>query len=116
MNPLFEKFFSVGNIKVGPTIISPFNVDGDILGSIQIYSTNKDFFLEKKVTGVVIRELNNIITEELYSALKYLSIDKSQFDYFINQLYIFEWESAPNPKPNLDRLKNRAYIYEKFGF
>ena len=87
MNPLFEKFFSVGDIKIGPTIISPYNVDGNILGYIQIYSTKKDIFLEKKVTGVVIRELNNTITEELYSALQYLSIDKVKFDYFVNQLY-----------------------------
>lgn len=111
MNPLFEKFFSVGDIKIGPTIISPFNVDGNILGTIQIYSTKKDIFLEKKVTGVVIRELNNTITEELYSALQYLSIDKVKFDYFMNQLYIIEWESAPSPKPDVDVLKKRAYIF-----
>jgi len=29
----------------------------------------------------------------------------------MNQLFIVEWESAPNPKPDVDVLKKRAYIF-----
>lgn len=106
----FDKFFSLGHISVGPTIFSPSH-DGNWLGSVQIISTNKNIFLERKITVVGIRDYNNSITEELYSALTYLAVDKVKFDYFINNLFIMEWESAPNPKPNVDVLKKRAYIF-----
>ncbi len=65
MNPLFEKFFSVGYVKVGPTIVTT-GVDGNWLGSVQIYSTQKDIFLKDKFTCVGIRDFNNSITEELW--------------------------------------------------
>ncbi len=111
MNPLFEKFFSVGHVKVGPTICS-IGVDGNWLGSVQIYSTQKDIFLKNKFTCVGIRDFNNSITEELYSALQYLSIDKVKFDQFINSLFIVEWESIDEPnKPDISTLKKRAYIF-----
>ncbi len=111
MTPLFEKFFSVGYVKVGPTIVTT-GVDGNWLGSVQIYSTQKDIFLKDKFTCVGIRDFNNSITEELYSALQYLSIDKVRFDYFINGLFILEWESIEDTKkPDISTLKKRAYIF-----
>jgi len=109
----FEKFFSIGHVKVGPTICS-LGVDGNWLGSVQIYSTNKDIFLEKKFTTVGIRDFNNSITEDLYNALQYLSIDKVKFDFFINGLFILEWESiTEEKKPDISILKKRAYIFSK---
>ncbi len=111
MNPSFEKFFSVGHVKVGPTICS-IGVDGNWLGSVQIYSTQKDIFLKNKFTCVGIRDFNNTISEELFNALQYLSIDKVRFDYFINSLFIVEWESIDEPnKPDISTLKKRAYIF-----
>ncbi len=111
MNPSFEKFFSVGHVKVGPTICS-IGVDGNWLGSVQIYSTQKDIFLKQKFTCVGIRDFNNTISEELFNALQYLSIDKVRFDYFINSLFIVEWESIDEPnKPDISTLKKRAYIF-----
>lgn len=107
---IFEKFFSIGHITVGPTIISPIS-EGNWLGSVQIYSTNEDFFLEKKLTAVGVREFNNVITHELFNALNYLSINKTEFDRFINSLYLLEWESIENKhKPDISNLKRRAYI------
>jgi hypothetical protein len=111
MNPSFEKFFSVGHVKVGPTICS-IGVDGNWLGSVQIYSTQKDIFLKNKLTCVGIRDFNNTISEELFNALQYLSIDKVKFDYFINSLFIVEWDSIDEPnKPDISTLKKRAYIF-----
>jgi len=111
MNPSFEKFFSVGHVKVGPTICS-IGVDGNWLGTVQIYSTQKDIFLKQKLTCVGVRDFNNTITEELYNALLYLSIDKVKFDQFINSLFIVEWESIDEPnKPDISTLKKRAYIF-----
>ncbi len=111
MNPSFEKFFSVGHVKVGPTICS-IGVDGNWLGSVQIYSTQKDIFLKNKFTCVGIRDFNNTISEELFNALQYLSIDKVKFDYFINSLFIVEWDSIDEPnKPDISTLKKRAYIF-----
>jgi hypothetical protein len=111
MNPLFEKFFSVGHVKVGPTICS-IGVDGNWLGSVQIYSTQRDIFLKNKFTCVGIRDFNNTISEELFNALQYLSIDKVKFDYFINSLFIVEWDSIDEPnKPDISTLKKRAYIF-----
>ncbi len=111
MNPSFEKFFSVGHVKVGPTICS-IGVDGNWLGSVQIYSTQKDIFLKHKFTCVGIRDFNNTISEELFNALQYLSIDKVKFDYFINSLFIVEWDSIDEPnKPDISTLKKRAYIF-----
>ena len=111
MNPSFEKFFSVGHVKVGPTICS-IGVDGNWLGSVQIYSTQRDIFLKNKFTCVGIRDFNNTISEELFNALQYLSIDKVKFDYFINSLFIVEWDSIDEPnKPDISTLKKRAYIF-----
>lgn len=112
MNPSFEKFFSIGNISVGPTIHSC-GSDGAWLGSIQIFSTTNDIFLERKYTVVGIREFNNAVTEEFFNALKYLSIDKVRFDYFINSLFIFEWENSQiDKKPDISNLIKRAYIHQ----
>ena len=112
MNPLFEKFFSIGDIKVGPTIIST-ATDGNWLGTAHIFSTNKDIFLTNKSCIVGIRDYNNTITQELYNALNYLSIDKTEFDYFMNGLFIREWLGVDYPKPDISILRNRAYIYRK---
>ena len=113
VNQIFQKFFSIGYISVGPTICS-LSSDGNWLGTAHIFSTNKDIFLEKKFSVVGIREYNNTITEELYNALLFLSIDKSDFDLFINELFILEWESTnTEKKPDIDRLKRRAYIKPK---
>lgn len=112
---IFQKFFSVGHVSIGPTIVSP-HLDGSWLGSVQIYSTTKDIFLEKKYTCVGIREFNNSITEEFYNALNYLSIDKVRFDYFINNVYLMEWENCEGKiKPDISVFKKRAYIFsDKF--
>jgi hypothetical protein len=108
----FEKFFSIGSIKVGPTIISPFSPDGNMLGSIELLSTEKDIFLPNKKSGIIIREFNNSISEDLYNALQYLSIDKVKFDYYMNELFIMEWESYEEKnKPDISVLKKRAYIF-----
>lgn len=108
---IFQKFFSVGHISVGPTICS-LSHDGNWLGSVQIISTNKDIFLERKFTVVGIRDYNNSITEELYNALTYLAIDKVKFDYFINNLFIIECESSSEEKkPDISILKKRGYIF-----
>ena len=110
MNLVFENFFSVGHISVGPTIISQ-SVLGNYLGAVQIYSTKKDIFLKNKLTSVGIRDYDNMISEDLSNAFKYLSIDKNEFDYFINNLFILEWESISNKiKPDISNLKKRHYI------
>ena len=113
INPIFNNFFSLGEVKVGPTICSE-GQDGNWLGFVNVYSTKKDLFLKEKKCSVAIREFNNIITEELYDALTYLSIDKTEFDFFINNYYLFEWENCSDPKkPDVSLLKRRAYIYSK---
>ena len=110
VNQIFQKFFSIAHISVGPTICS-LSSDGDWLGTVHILSTNKDIFLEKKFSVVGIREFNNSVTEELYNAFLFLSIDKKDFDFFINELFILEWESITNEKkPNIDRLRKRIYL------
>lgn len=114
IDPILQKFFSLGQIKVGPTIISPLASEGNFLGSIQILSTKKDFFLEKKETVVLIRDYNNTITEELFTALQYLSIDKVLFDYYMNSIYLMEWETCEmENKPDISSLRRRAYIVQK---
>lgn len=107
---IFEKFFSIGHISVGPKIISH-TTDGDWLGTVQIYPTTEDIFLNKKFTVVGVREFNNSITEDLYSALSYLSVNKVEFDRFINSIYVVEWESVSGQlKPDITNLLRRAYI------
>lgn len=107
----FEKFFSIGSVKIGPTIIS-LSTEGNILGNIQLVSTQKDIFLPNKITGVIIREFNNTISQDLYNALQYLSIDKVKFDLYMNELFILEWESSNEiKKPDISNLRRRAYIF-----
>jgi hypothetical protein len=107
---IFERFFSIGHVSIGPTIISPIH-DGNWLGSVQVHSNTEDIFLERKFTVVGVREFNNTITIDLFNALNYLSIDKTEFDRFINQIYLYEWESTTiSPKPDVSNLKIRAYI------
>lgn len=109
----FEKFFSIGPITIGPTIIS-LSTDGNVLGKIQLLSTRKDIFLSNKMSTVLIREFNNCVSEDLFNALQYLSIDKVKFDFFMNQLFILEWESNNEfNKPDISILKKRAYIFSK---
>lgn len=110
----FEKFFSIGHIKIGPTIISPLASEGNMLGQIQLISTLKDIFLPNKNTTVIIRDFNNTISQDLYTALQYLSIDKVKFDYYMNELFIMEWESSHEKnKPDISVLRKRAYIFSK---
>jgi hypothetical protein len=107
----FEKFFSIGSINIGPTIVS-ISQDGNILGSIQLISTEKDIFLPNKSSGIIIREFNNTISQDLFNALQYLCIDKVKFDYYMNELFILEWESSDEiKKPDISNLKRRAYIF-----
>lgn len=107
---IFERFFSIGDVSVGPTICS-LHTDGDWLGTVKVYANKPEFFLQDKFTVVGVREFNNTITVDLYNALKYLSIDKTEFDRFINQIYLFEWEmTSEQPKPDVSNLKRRAYI------
>ena len=114
IDPIFQKFFALGHIKVGPTIISPLAVEGNFLGSIQIFPTKKNIFLENNQTVVLIRDFNNTISTDLSTALQYLSIDKTDFDFFMNELFIFEWESIDNQiKPDISILRKRAYISSK---
>ena len=107
---IFDKFFSLGEIKVGPTICS-LGTDGDWLGTVNIYTTRKNVLLDKPNYIIGVREFNNVMTEDLYDALKYLSIKKDEFDKFINEYYLFEWENTKQEiKPDVSRLRKRAYF------
>lgn len=107
---IFDRFFSLGEVKVGPTICS-LGTDGDWLGTVNIYTTKKNILLEEPRYIIGIREFNNILTQDLYNALKYLSIKKVEFDKLINQYYLFEWENIKEEKkPDVSRLQRRAYI------
>lgn len=107
---IFDRFFSLGEIKIGPTICS-LHTDGDWLGTVNIYTTKKNVLLQGPLYVIGVREFNNAITEDLYNALKYLSIKKAEFDKFINEYYLFEWEnSEEEKKPDVFRLQRRAYL------
>ncbi len=110
MNEVFSKFFSIGHVKLGPQITSV-NCDGDWLGSVFIFSTKKDIFLKNGQTIVGIREYNNSVTEEFYTALTFLSMSKEEFDYLINKYFLQEWDCSDElKKPDVSNLKKRAYI------
>lgn len=106
---IFHKFFYLGEIKVGPTILS-IHSDGDWLGTCYIHPTKKNILVNEDQFVIGIREFNNTITEDLYNSLKYISIKKSEFDKFINEKFLIEWEQLEDPtKPDVYRLKNRWY-------
>lgn len=105
---LFDKFFSLGHISVGPTVITP---DGNWVGKVQIFSTKNDFFLNNKVTLIGVKEFENVVSEDMCNALKYLCIEKNDFDRFITKCYIIEWESMEsNSKPDISLLRKNVYL------
>lgn len=107
---LFHYFFSLGEIKVGPTICS-LGTDGDWLGTVYLYKTTNNVLLEEPRYVIGVREFNNAMTEDLYNALNYLSIKKAEFDKLVNEYYLWEWENIKEEKkPDVFRLQRRAYI------
>lgn len=110
---IFDIFFSVAEVYVGPTIISP-SSEGNWIGKVRIIPTKKNILIESKEIYVGIRVFNNTVTEEFYNALKYLAISKSEFDRFINHYYLMEWESTVSDyKPsvgNIEQFRNRIYL------
>jgi len=107
---IFDRFFTLSNVSVGPEIISN-GVDGNWLGSVIFSKTQKNILIKHDFCIIGIREFNNSCTEEFYSALNYLSIQKSELDKFVNQIYLMEWEILEtSKKPNIDNLRRRAYL------
>lgn len=107
---IFDKFFCLGEVYVGPEIISP-SYDGNWLGKVRIIPTKYNILMGKQSVFVGVREFNNVITEDLFNTLNYLSIEKSEFDKLVNKYYLIEWESTKmNPKPNISSFIHRAYL------
>lgn len=106
---IFDKFFSLGEVYVGPQIISPSH-DGNWLGRVRIVPTKYNVFMDKE-SYIGIREYNNVIDEKVFDLLKYISIKKSDFDKFINSYYLIEWESSKmEHKPNISSFIRRGYL------
>lgn len=106
---IFDKFFCLGEVYVGPEIISP-SYDGNWLGKVRVIPTKNNVLIQESFF-VGVREFNNVVTEDLFNSLKYLSIEKSEFDRFVNKYYLIEWESTNiTPKPNISSFLQRAYL------
>lgn len=107
---VFDHFFCFGDVYIGPTILSSSD-DGNWLGKVIIIPTKKNAFMESNNSYVGIREFNNLIDEELTTILKYLSIEKKEFDKFVNNYYLIEWQkSIYEKKPDISNLLIRSYL------
>lgn len=109
---VFDNFFSLCEVSVGPTIITA-GLGGCWLGTVKIVGTYKNTLIKSKTQYIAIREFHNVYSEELLNALKYLSIEKSDFDDLITKYYLFEWENSDfEPKPNVISVKNRLGMHK----
>ena len=106
---IFDRYFSLGEVSVGPTIISG-SVEGNYIGKVKVYSTKKNIFFESRHSFVYIRDYYNTLTEELNFALKNLSIEHKEFEKFINDYYLIEWQTCfDNNKPDVSSLLLRNH-------
>lgn len=104
---IFDVFFTLCEVSVGPTIISPTD-GGNWIGRVKIIGTEKNILLKTKEQYIGIREYKTVLSDDVYNVLKYLTIEKSKFDYFINQYYLFEWENSDSKnKPDISCFKKR---------
>jgi hypothetical protein len=106
---VFNKFFNLGEVYVGPTV---FGIDGGSwIGKVRIIPTKHNFFMTKKEYFVWIREFKNEISEDIEKTLLYTSLDREEFDNFINKYYMLEWESVKSEnKPNISSFVGRVYL------
>jgi len=106
---IFDRYFSLGEVTVGPTIFSDTH-EGNYLGKVKVYSTKKNIFLKSMFTFVYVSEYKNTITEDLNFALKNLDIEKKEFEKFINYYYLIEWQTCYDlTKPDISYFLQRNY-------
>jgi len=105
---IFDTFFRVGEIKIGPTVMS-LNTHGDTLGKVYLHPTDKNlFFSNEDYVVISINKFYCSYVWKLYDILPYIGISESELDRYMCELYIDEWEKSENPqKPRIDYLKQR---------
>ena len=93
---LFNKFFQIGKVKVGPTVCR-FYHGADQIGTIEIKPTTKNPILTDGYC-VAVQEDEIGFQPEVRRALYLLGIDLKELQKYLLSLYYEYWKNDENPK------------------
>jgi len=85
-NPLFNRFYTVKNIE------RPNGSDSDFIGIISFIKTEKNSFINFKISQVYVWENKIGYDEEFYNSLKYMGMTHTDLFYLCQDLCKKEYE------------------------
>jgi hypothetical protein len=93
---LFNKFFQIGKVKIGPTVVRFYHGSNQI-GTIEIKPTSNNPILEDGYC-VAINEDEVSFQPEIKRCLYLMGVDLCELKMYLLSLYYEYWKKETNPK------------------